>query len=203
MPQHSGVLTEDLNLIQKALSGEQDAYAALQKKYSPLIRRVIRRMVKDRELEEDLVQDIFIKIFEALPRFAPTHSFAAWIYRIASNHCIDVLRKKQLSFRSLEQFYRRQGEKEGEGEEEFHIPDTSFQPEMQLRRKELRELLDRAIAQLPEHYRQVIVLRHIHELEYQEISERLQLPLGTVKAQLFRARALLYQKLRTVIGEWL
>ncbi len=183
---------EDYAIVQRAISGDQQAYAALQKQYAPLIRRVIRKMLRNPDIEEDVLQDIFIKIFSSLERYAPTHPFAAWVYRIASNHCIDVLRKRQLPTQSLERFYPAD---EGESQR-YEIPDSSFRPDEALQRKERAELLHRAIAQLPEHYQRVIYLRHFEELEYQEIAERLQLPLGTVKAQLFRARAQLYRILK-------
>ncbi len=184
--------TEDYALVQRAIEGDQRAYTELQKQYAPLIRRVIRKMLRNPDIEEDVLQDVLLKVFTSLKRYAPTHPFAAWVYRIASNHCIDVLRKRQLPTQSLERFYA------GEDREtqRYEIPDSSYRPDEQLQRKERHQLLHKAIEQLPEHYRRVIYLRHFEELEYQEIAERLQLPLGTVKAQLFRARAQLYRLLK-------
>lgn len=180
---------EDFEAIRQVLAGNESAFGFLQKKYKPRITALIRRMIKDADDVEDLVQESFIKAYKALPKFQFGYNFSAWIYRIASNNCIDFLRKKRFKTISIDQPL-------GNDEESyFDIEDNEMLPDIELISKERKNIINKAIEELPENYRTIINLRHKEELDYKEISERLDLPLGTVKAHLFRARKTLLEAL--------
>lgn len=181
----------DIALVRKILSGAPNHYDDLQKKYKPVITNLIRRMIKDEDDIADITQDTFIKAYKALENFKFNYSFASWLFKIASNTCIDFLRKKRFDTISIE----RAGVS---GDEEIYIdiPDSSTLPDLSLLARERRDAIKKAIESLPEKYREIIQLRYNEELEYEEIASRLKLPLGTVKAHLFRARKLLQYSLK-------
>jgi len=181
---------QDFSAIRKTLAGEVDAFAFLQNKYKVRISALIRRMINNPDDVEDLAQETFIKAFKALPRFQFSYTFSAWIYRIASNNTIDFLRKKRFQMVSIDQPF-------GEDDSQYiDIKDEALTPEIELISSERKQILEKAISNLPENYRKIVQLRHQEELEYSEISARLDIPLGTVKAHLFRARKLLYEALK-------
>ncbi len=182
---------EDYRAIRRVLDGDNAAFEILQKKYAKLIAALIRRMVKNEDDVDDLAQETFIKAYRALDKFHFGFSFSAWIYRIASNTCIDFLRKKRFTIISLtKQTPGESGEVEMEIEDDGHLPDVIVMNDE--RSTAIRE----AISSLPENYRRIIMLRHEKELDYKEIAEILDIPLGTVKAHLFRARKILYAALK-------
>ncbi len=185
---------EDADLIHRAVDGDQRAFAALQKKYHPAISNLIRRMLRSGDDVEDLVQETFVKAFNALRSFNHEYAFSTWLYKIASNHCIDFLRKKRLKTFSLDQPIETK-----DGEMQFEVADNTWVPDGDIQNREKLRILRNAIEELPEKYRRVIKLRHEEELDYQEIANTLDLPLGTVKAHLFRARAMLFKKLKNKV----
>jgi RNA polymerase sigma factor (sigma-70 family) len=182
---------QDRSLVQEALEGSEAAYAALVAKYRGPLARHISRLVRDGSLIDDLVQEAFIKAFSSLPSYSPTFAFSTWLYKIASNHAIDHLRRKKLP-----QFSIDQPLKKGDGELRYEPPDNTFRPDRNIVEGQQTRILTDAIDSLPEKYHRVIVMRHQQELSYEEIAEELDLPLGTVKAHIFRARALLYKQLK-------
>lgn len=182
---------EDFETLREILSGNTDAFHRIEKKYRGIVSSLIRRMVKNDTDIEDLTQETFIKVFKALPNFQFEYSFSSWIYRIASNNTIDFLRKKRFNTFSIDQPIGN-----SDDDNYFEIEDNSFLADDMVLRDEKRRILDEAIAELPDNYRKIIELRHKKELEYKEIAEILQIPLGTVKAHLFRARKLLYEALK-------
>jgi len=182
---------EDIEVIKRILDGDKDAFAVIQKKYTRIISSLIRRMVKDEADVVDLTQDTFIKAYNALDKFQLDYSFSSWLFKIASNTCIDFLRKKRFNLVPL----HRQNN-DSEEEEIIEIKDDTYTPDTELLAKERKEALLQAIAELPDNYKEIIKLRHGEDLDYAEIAIRLDLPLGTVKAHLFRARKLLYEKLK-------
>ncbi len=182
---------EDYRAIRQVLGGDNAAFEILQKKYAKLIAALIRRMVKNEDDVDDLTQETFIKAFRALRKFQFGFSFSAWIYRIASNTCIDFLRKKRFTVISLTK--HTPGETE---DMEMEIVDDSHLPDVLVINDERRAAIRDAISSLPDNYRRIIMLRHEKELDYKEISEMLDIPLGTVKAHLFRARKILYTTLK-------
>ena len=148
-------------------------------------------MIREQELVEDLVQEVFMKAFNNLSTYSHDYAFSTWLYRIATNHTIDYLRKKKLQTLSINDPYKTK-----DGEIEIQLPDNSFATDQPIMKKERKNIVQEAIADLPEKYRKVIEMRHMEELSYQEISDELDLPLGTVKAHIFRARELLYKALK-------
>lgn len=180
----------DNDIIKSILEGNKEHFGILQKRYKRIISNLIKKMIRDEDDIDDLIQDTFIKSYNALPSFQFTYSFSSWIYRIASNTCIDFIRKKKFNFVYID-------EHTGDDDEPvYEIKDTSYQPDLEYHNKEKMEILKRAIDALPENYKAIIKLRHEDELEYQEISDKLKLPLGTVKVHLFRARKQLYDALK-------
>ncbi len=182
---------EDIRVVNEVLIGNEKSYNVLQKKYRRQIAAAIRKMIKDEDDIDDLTQETFIKAYRALPTYQPNYLFTSWIFRIASNTCIDFLRKKRFATISLSQPIST-----SDDEQLFEIEDNSYQPETEFVLNERKTVLANAIHDLPENYRDIIKLRHDEDLDYKEISERLNLPLGTVKAHLFRARKILLERLK-------
>lgn len=181
---------EDDGYVVRALKGDEGAYKDLMNKYDRPIYFHVRKMIREKELVEDLVQEVFMKAFKNLPSYSNEYAFSTWLYRIATNHTIDYLRKKKLQTLSINDPYKTK-----DGEFEIQLPDETYATDKEVIRKERKQIVQEAIEGLPEKYRAVIQLRHMEELTYDEISEQLDLPLGTVKAHIFRARELLYKAL--------
>ena len=182
---------EDELIIREILAGNVNAYAKLQAKYKRIVSFLIRKMIRNETDVEDLVQETFIKAYAALPSFQFEYPFSRWLYKIASNRCIDHLRRKRFQTLSLDEpMNTREG-----GELYMEPVDGDATPDMTLLAKERAGMLRDALATMPDKYREVVRLRHEEELDYQEIADRLRQPLGTVKAHLFRARKMLYKKL--------
>lgn len=177
---------EDKKIIQSILDGNKSAFSLLQKKYKQLITSLIRKMIKNEDDVQDLVQETFIKTYNSLDKYQETYPFSSWLLKLASNHCIDFLRKKRLSTISL-QFKNS----ESDEEQEYEIVDNSNMPDSDILSNERTIVIEEAISKLPDNYKLIIHLRHEEELDYQQISERMNIPLGTVKAHLFRARKIL------------
>ena len=183
---------EDHDLVRKALDGDQAAFARLRNKYQGSLNAMLYKMVRNQLDAEDLTQEAFIKAFSSLESFNFQYAFSTWLYKIASNNCIDYLRKRRLKTVSYDEPIRT-----GKGEMEMQLPDTTTpSPDAPLTASERSKVIQQAIADLPEKYRVVIELRHQREMEYQDIADELDLPLGTVKAHLFRARARLLKALQ-------
>ncbi len=179
-------------LIQDALDGDQQAYQQIVERFRMQIYHFIFRMVKNKAEAEDLTQETFIKAFNALSSFNSEYAFSTWLFKIAVNNSIDHFRKKRLKTCSLDTPIQA---KDGELVREF--PDHSTRgPESGLLSKEKSIQIRKAIESLPEKYRTAILLRHSHEQSYEEIAEQLDIPLGTVKVRIFRAREMLKKKLR-------
>ena len=186
---------QDRALVEQALAGREAAYSELVEKYRNALMRHVRRMVRSSDDIEDLVQECFIKAFSALSSYSSEYAFSTWLYKIATNHTIDYLRKKKLPTMSIDKPISAK-----DGELEFELPDTTYRPDRHIVDDQRREVLKEAIDALPPKYHKVIVMRHQQEKSYEEIAAELDLPLGTVKAHIFRARALLYKGLRDKRG---
>jgi len=188
---------EDSILIQQTLAGDQKAFSKLRLKYYMPIFRLISRMIRRREEVEDLTQEAFIKAFTSLACFNEEYSFSTWLYKIATNNAIDYIRKRKLQTFSINKPIESE-----ESDYTFELPDTEPEPDQELIAAQRKKMLDDAMNSLPTKYRQVILMRHVDEKEYQEIAKTLKLPLGTVKAHIFRARELLYKRLRDKIRHY-
>lgn len=188
---------EDVALIDEALSGDQAAFEKLMNKYYQHIYNLIYKMIFRKEDVEDLTQEAFIKAFNSLENFDRQFAFSTWLYKIATNNCIDYLRKKKLSTFSIDKEIQSE-----DSDFKFEIPDTEYVPDNKIIEEQRKKIIDEAIESLPEKYKRVIVLRHKKEMEYEEIAEKLELPLGTVKAHIFRGRELLNKYLKNKIKNY-
>jgi len=186
---------EDAEMIREALAGSQEAYTRLMKKYHNPIYSLIYRMIRDKEEIEDLTQETFIKAFASLKNFNDEYAFSTWLYKIASNNCIDYIRKRKLKTYSID--------KPMESEDDdyaYELSDSTYEADRHIIEEQQKALIQEAIDSLPEKYRIVIVMRHTEEKSYEDIAEILGLPLGTVKAHIFRARELLNKYLKDKIS---
>ena len=182
---------QDRVLVEQALAGNERAFRILMQKYDKALHHHIYRMVRTKGEVEDLVQESFIKAFSALTSYSSDYAFSTWLYKIATNHTIDYLRKKKLPTFSIDKPILTK-----DGNLEYEVPDITYRPDRHVVADQRRALIQQAIDSLPEKYHRVIVLRHQQEKSYEEIAQELDLPLGTVKAHIFRARKLLYKYLR-------
>ena len=188
---------EDYQTIQDALRGDNRAYRKLMDKYHDAIYSFIFRMVHDREQVEDLTQEAFIKAFSSLKNFNEEFAFSTWLYKIATNNCIDYIRKRKFQMYSIDKPVESH-----DSEYVFELPDDSYEADRDVIADQRSVLIRNAINKLPEKYRRVILLRHTEEKSYEEIARMLRLPIGTVKAHIFRARELLYRQLRNKIRNY-
>jgi RNA polymerase sigma factor (sigma-70 family) len=186
---------EDIILIDDAIAGKQEAYQKLMTKYRQLIYNLIFRMIRNKEDVQDLTQEAFIKAFNSLEKFDKQFSFSTWLFKIATNNCIDYLRKKKLHTFSIDKDIGTDDD-----DYQFEIPDTETIPDKNILDKERKKILEEAIENLPNKYKSVILLRHRDEKDYEEIAKKLKIPLGTVKAHIFRGRELLNKYLRDKLG---
>lgn len=170
------------DLVLQAKQGDPAAFEQLMLTNQDRVYTLCLRMTGDREEALDLAQETFLNAWRGLPSFQGNSSFSTWIYRLASNACIDFLRKRK----------RRQGEYSlSLDDEEASFPepaDPQGTPEEALERNELRRAVEQGLQALPEHHRQVLIMRELSGLSYQEIGDVLGLDLGTVKSRIARAR---------------
>ncbi len=180
---------DDLIIIRSVLSGDSSQFALLWQKYNKQIFANVLKLVRSIDDADDIVQDTFLKAFNALHSYNQTFPFPAWLYKIASNTCIDYFRRKRIRPISIENINR-------EGGDIYDIiPDKSTPIDVNIINNETKEELLKAVEQLPLRFKQCIQLRHFEELSYEEISIKMNLPLGTVKITLFRARKMLLSML--------
>ena len=182
---------EDRATVAEALDGDQRAYERLVDKYRGPLTHHVGKMVRDKSVVDDLVQEAFVKAFGSLESYSPAYAFSTWLYRITTNHTIDHIRRKKLPTFSIDKPIQTR-----DGELQMELPDTTYRPDRAVVTDQRNAILREAIEGLPPKYHRVIVLRHQEEKTYDEIAEELDLPLGTVKAHIFRARALLNKALR-------
>ena len=172
----------DYELICKAREkGDQRAYAQLMEFYKEQLYHLLLRYTHDTILAEDLTIEAFGKAFKSIDKYTPDFAFSTWLYRIATNNYIDYTRKKRLQTISMDQ-----------EESELNLVSQSQTPEDKVIESQKHETLRNVINKLKPHYRTLIEMRYFEEKSYEEISQELALPIGTVKAKLFRAREFLY-----------
>lgn len=185
---------EEAQIIKEALSGNQKAYETLMDRYKPRIFSLMYRMIHSEAEANDLVQEAFMKAFNSLASFNNEFAFSTWLYKIATNNCIDYIRKKRLNTFSIDKPLTY---KDSQYKQE--LPDVTYHPEESLLRKERTGFIKKAIENLPEKYKTAIMLRHNEDKTYEEIALILDIPIGTVKARIFRAREMLNKTLRSKI----
>lgn len=184
--------TEDYALVQQAISGDQKAFAELMNRYRQSVFHTLYKMVRSREDAEDLTLEAFGKAFNKLSSYTPNFAFSTWLFKIAVNNCIDYMRKKRLQTLSLDEPL---GPGSSQDYSNFARSNTS-DPEATLIREQRVEVLRNLINGLNDKYRLMVELRYYEQLSYDEIANELDIPLGTVKAQLFRAKELLATQLK-------
>ena len=177
---------QDMELVEKALQGDQQAYSRLMSRYRDAIYYILLKMVNNPTDAEDLTIEAFGKAFRNLNQYTPTFAFSTWLFKIATNNCIDFIRKRRALTISIDQ---DSGDKDTLSPT---IQEESPDPEEQMIKNQKAKLMRDVVNQLKPRYKDLIILRYFKEYSYEEIANELDLPLGTVKAQLFRAKELLY-----------
>jgi len=185
-PNFSDNAKNDFSLVERAKTGDQKAYAELMQRYKDSIFFMVLKMVNNKDDAMDITVTTFAKAFENLEKYRPDYAFSTWLFRIATNGSIDFIRKKRIHTTSIDGLSGENGD-----DRVFEIRSDGLNPEETSIKKQQTEQLKEIIDKLPPRYKTLIILRYFDELSYEEIAERLDLPLGTVKAQLFRGRDLL------------
>lgn len=187
IPQKSASAIADFDLVTRAIAGREDGFEELVRRYQRPIAAYVYRMVGDYEAALDLTQEVFIKVYASLTRYRPEYKFSTWIYKIAHNSAVDHLRRHSTREQALS--VQTDGE-------QYDLPIESgrLSPEQESEKAERCAEIEAVVRQLPTAYRELIVLRHSHDLSYDEIAEVMGLPLGTVKNRLFRAREVMRQQ---------
>lgn len=188
---------DDLELVKRAKKNDPKAFERLLQKYRKSVYYMLLKMVNNTDDAEDLTQEAFAKAFNSLQKFDSKYAFSTWLFRIATNNCIDFIRKKRIQTVSIDTSYEND---EGDSMS-FDIRDTSLNPNEVMLKQQRKEYLKKAVERLPAKYKRLVDLRYFQELSYEEVATELELPLGTVKAQLFRARELLSQELKHMQGK--
>ncbi|MFC2107132.1 RNA polymerase sigma factor [Bacteroidota bacterium] len=180
----------DYVLVQAAIGeGDQKAYAQLMNNYKDSLYFMLLKMTNNPVDADDLTIEAFGKAFKKLHQYTPDYAFSTWLFKIASNNCIDFMRKKNKQTFSM----NRSADDSEQGDELANLlPSDGLDPEESVLKKEKIERMRAVVEKLKPHYRQLIELRYFKEYSYEEIATELELPLGTVKAQLFRARDFIF-----------
>ncbi len=187
----------DEQLMLSAGQGDRDAFGELVRRYSSRMVNVAYQVVGDRELAEDIAQETFLRAYKSAARYRQISKFSTWLYTIALNLCRNELRRRKFKTYSLEGMAERD---EDSSKIRADIPDEKTQPDVDMERKEAGSLVRQAVEQLPEKFKTPLVLRDIQELTYEEISEILNLPEGTVKSRINRGRLRVKEILRPYYG---
>jgi RNA polymerase sigma-70 factor (ECF subfamily) len=177
----------DQEIVALAREGREAAYRELIRRYERPVFSLILRMVRDRQLAEDLAQETFIKALNAIGSYRPEFKFSSWIFKIANNAAIDHLRRRELDTLSIDGAPHATSAEDIEATA-LQVGDKSETPLAELEARELGSAIERAIGRLRPEYRSCIMLRHVEGMAYEEIAQLLDLPLGTVKTYIHRAR---------------
>jgi len=173
-------------LVRKAQKGDTEAFEMLVSKYEKKIYNISFRMLSDRDEAADAAQDVFIKVFRSLKNFKGESLFSTWLYRITSNVCLDILRKRKSNVVSFDAEFVQD-----DGEVKFEPPSTDPGVEEEYEQSELKKLVSDAVNELPETHRAMIVMRDFEDLSYSDIARILDCPEGTIKSRISRARSAL------------
>ena len=190
-PNLSEKAQHDFMLVQKAREGDQKAYAELLGRYRDAIYFMLLKMVNNPSDAEDLTIEAFGKAFKNIGQYTPNFAFSTWLFKIATNNCIDFIRKKRAATISLDQ------SNDDPETTTVTIQSDTLDPEAHMINSQKVKLLREVVNKLKPRYRTLVELRYFKEYSYEEISQELELPIGTVKSQLFRARELLFNILKT------
>lgn len=174
----------DYALVERAKKGDQSAYAELMERYRESLYFMMYKMVRHTDDADDLTIEAFGKAFSRLDQYSPNFAFSTWLFKIASNNCIDFIRKKRIKVTSMETGYTND-----DGEVLFiEAKNQTMDPEETIIHGQKVQHMRMLVSKLKPRYRELVEKRYFEELSYEEIAEELNLPIGTVKAQLFRAR---------------
>jgi RNA polymerase sigma-70 factor (ECF subfamily) len=184
----------DAEVVVLAQQGREPAFRELIRRYERPVFSLIYRMVRDSTVAEDLAQDTFIKVLNHLDKYRPEFKFSSWLFKIANNVAIDHLRKRQLDTVSMDGSPHAATAAEAESSS-FELADQAESPLDELASRELGAIIEQAIGSLRPEYRNCIMLRHVEGRSYEEIAATLDLPLGTVKTYIHRARQQLREAL--------
>jgi RNA polymerase sigma-70 factor (ECF subfamily) len=182
----------DILLVEAALSGEEKAFTKLMSRYKDAIYYMLLKMVNNKNDAEDLTIEAFGKAFKNLNQYSPNYAFSTWLFKIATNNCIDFLRKRRGVFVSIET-----NQENGDNDQTVKLRSNEPNPEEKLIRIQKAFLMRKIVHKLKPRYRILVELRYFREYSYEEIANELKLPLGTVKAQLFRAREMLFKMIES------
>ena len=189
----------DKDLATLAALGQEAAYSELLRRYERPVFSLVFRMVRDRSLAEDLAQEAFIRAFHAISSYDSRYKFSSWIFKIANNHTIDYLRKRKLDTISIHGSPLARTADEV-SQSQLVIVSKDENPQEFVENRELGGQIEKAIGELREEYRTVIQLRHVEGYAYDEIADIMELPLGTVKTYLHRARSELKKRLSHLVS---
>jgi RNA polymerase sigma factor (sigma-70 family) len=190
-PNLSEKARQDFILVDRARLGDQRAFAELLGRYRDTIYFMLLKMVNNTSDAEDLTIEAFGKAFKYIDQYTPNFAFSTWLFKIATNNCIDFIRRKRAATISIDQT------PDDQDTTTVTIPSDILDPEESMINSQKIKLLHDVVSKLKPRYRKLVELRYFNEYSYEEISEELELPIGTVKAQLFRARELLYNILKS------
>jgi len=188
---------KDFELVKLAKKGDQKAFADLLQRYRDSIYFLLLKMVNNKDDAEDLTIEAFGKAFKNIHQYTPDYAFSTWLFKIASNNCIDFIRRKKKKLLSID---KRQENEDGI-DTSIHLKSDMLDPEEKFVKKQKIKMLHELVKKLKPRYRVLVELRYFKELSYEEIAQQLDIPLGTVKAQLFRAREFLQNVLKNVEGK--
>lgn len=178
-------------------NGDQKAFADLLNAYREPIYYMLLKMTNSSVDADDLTLEAFGKAFKSLQQYTPDYAFSTWLFRIATNNCIDFIRKKRAKTVSMDNLYTNiEGEEVG-----INLPSDTLDPEEKIIEKQKILLIREVVSRLKPHYRKLVELRYFDELSYEEIAQELDIPLGTVKAKLFRAREFLYEIIKNSVDK--
>ncbi|MBX2961886.1 MAG: sigma-70 family RNA polymerase sigma factor [Cyclobacteriaceae bacterium] len=184
---------EDFRLIDEAVdNNDEQAYAKLMQRYKRPVYHMILKMVRNVDDAEDLTIESFAKAFKSLHRFKKDFTFSTWLFRIATNNTIDHIRKKKLNTLSISNTFT---DDNGEGVS-IDVEDENLNPQEEAIKAQKEELIQVFVDKLPPKYQKLVRLRYFNELSYEEIAAEIEAPLGTVKAQLHRARELMFDMVK-------
>jgi len=195
-PNLSDKAKKDICYVDAAIAGDQQAFATLMDRYRDTIFYMLLKMVKNKNDADDLTIEAFGKAFKNLHQYTPNYAFSTWLFKIASNNCIDFLRKRRGITISID------GQTDSDGvETPMAIHSNTLDPEEEMIKSQKVQLMRSIVEKLKPRYKQLVILRYFDEYSYEEIASHLNIPIGTVKAQLFRARELLLNILKESEGK--
>ena len=197
-PNFSDRAKEDFALVQRALNGDQLAFGDLMSRYRDSIYFLVFKMIKNQDDADDLTIEAFGKAFNNLEKYSPEFAFSTWLYKIALNNTIDFMRKKRIATLSLD----KSKETDDGDQIGFDVKSPMLDPEEVYIKEQRARLMREVIEKLNPKYKMLIQMRYFEELSYEEIADNTKLPLGTVKAQLFRAKDLLFEILSPRHGRY-